>query len=214
MRADRAIAGLSGAALSVAVGFAPGELGVREIVFLALAGVVLLGAFAPKLPILHKCRKIGAPRVSAALSFEALEEDGSEDLVVTHVGGEATPRVLRVGLVNKGPGLVREALVNVFVDAGVEIVASDYRGDPSIGHGKAMPRTRVDGRPMRFWADEVSIPKEARLLNYRLSFPAVRDLGSEFSIRVQYDADDLYGGERTEERKVRVVDLSDTMEDQ
>ena len=130
------------------------------------------------------------------------------------VGGEATPRVLRVGLVNKGPGRVREALVNVFVDAGVEIVASDYRGDPSIGHGKAMPRTKVNGRPMRFGPTRCPSPRKHDCsIIVCLSRPCVIS-GSEFSIRVQYDADDLDGGERTEERKVRVVDLSDTMEDQ
>lgn len=209
MRADRAVAGLTGMAVLVAVAFAPGKVSMREIVFLSLTALVFFGTFAPKFPILHALPKVGAPRVSVVLSFEAVEEGGSEDLVVSRVGGVADPRVLRVGFINRGPGRVREALVNVLVDARVEIVASDYQGETTVPRGKAMPRTVVDGKPMRFWADEVSLPKDARLLHYCLSFPDARALGNEFSIRVQYDADDLYGGERVHEQKVRVVDLKD-----
>jgi hypothetical protein len=193
----------------VAVAFAPGALSVRQIVFLALGGVILGGTFAPMLPILHRLPTVGAPRVSVALSFEPLH-GGPEDLTVSHSSGcpVELDRVLRVGFVNRGPSRVHAALVNVLVPETVEIEASDHKGDTSITHGREMPPTVIDGIPMRFWAEkDVALPVGAILLNYRLSFSDVQALGSEFSIRVSYDADDLHGGERVYERKVRLINL-------
>jgi hypothetical protein len=211
MRADRAAAGLSGAAILVVIALSPGGVAVMEPVLLIVAGLVVLGTFAPALPLLHRLRVVGAPQVSVVVSFEPLSEGGSEDLRVSHVGGHAAePRVLRVGFVNDGPRRVRSALVNVLVDARVEITASDHLGDTTFTHGRAMPLTNIDGRPMRFWADkDVTLAVGATLLNYRLSFPDVLGLGNEFPVRVQYDADDLHGGERVDEHKVYVIDLKD-----
>jgi hypothetical protein len=192
----------------IAIAFAPGALSVREIVFLSVAGAVLVGTFAPMLPVLNRLPAIGAPRVSVALSFEPLH-GGSEDLVVYHHGGHlVAPRVLRVGFVNKGPSRVHTVLINILVPEVVVIEGSDHNGDPSMTHGREMPTTVVGGRPMRFWADkDVALPVGAILLNYRLSFPDVSALEDEFSVRVQYDADDLYGGERVYERTIRVREL-------
>lgn len=202
MQADRATAGLGGTAVLVAVAFAPGHLTTREVVFLVLAAIVLLATFAPILPGLNRLPKVGASRLSLALSFEP------GDLVVTHFGGHhAEPRILRLGFVNYGPRRVHRTLVNVLVPAGVELEACDYAGGPS-ERGKAMPLTVLDGEPTRFWADpDTDFPVGATLMHYKLTFPKdVRALGESFRIRVQYDSDDLYGGERVLDRTVRLVD--------
>ena len=63
---------------------------------------------------------------------------------------------------------------------------------------------------MRFWADdELTLPKGGRLLFYELRFPKAEALGGGggVPVRVRYDSDDLYGGERVYEQQVRVVDL-------
>jgi hypothetical protein len=208
MRADRAAAGLSGVAVLVVIALSPGGVAVMEIVLLVTAGLVFLGTFAPALPLLHRLPGVGAPRVSVALSFEPMG-GGSEDLVVSHYGGMIPlPCVLRVGFNNQGPRRVQGTLINVLVDLGVDIEGSDYLGDTSITHGRPMPRTEVDRRPMCFWADkDVTLTVGGTLLNYRLRFPDVGILGDEFVIRVQYDSDDLHGGERVHERRVPVVDM-------
>jgi hypothetical protein len=54
MGADRAAAGLGGAAVMVAVAFAPKGVSVVEGVFLGLAVLVLAVAFAPILPGLNR----------------------------------------------------------------------------------------------------------------------------------------------------------------
>jgi hypothetical protein len=212
MQADRATAGLGGTAVLVAVAFAPGHLTMREVVFLVLAAVVLLATFAPILPVLHRIPKIGARRVSLVLSWEHVGGNGNEgsgDLVLTHVGGHnAEPRVLRLGFVNKDRR-VHRMLVNVLVPEAVELEACDYAGGPS-DRGKAMPLTMVDGVPMRFRADQDVDLTGALLMHYKLSFPDVTALGTDFRIRVQYSSDDLYGGERVLDRTVRLVDKGAT----
>lgn len=55
---------------------------MKEIVFLALAGLILLGTFAPIIPLLHRLPKVGAPRVSVALSFEPRWLGDTTDLVI------------------------------------------------------------------------------------------------------------------------------------
>jgi hypothetical protein len=210
MRSDRAAAGLSGTAILVVIALAPGGYEVMEWVLLTIAGLVAVATFAPALPVLHQLPKVGAPRVRVALSFEP-DQDGSEELRVVHVEGRGVmPRVLRVGFINDGPKCVRGALVNVLVDARVEMTASDHLGDTNYTHGRAMPLTEVDGLSMRFWADkDLTLPVGSHLLDYRLSFPDVLALGDSFLIRVQYDSDDLYGSERIYEQRVPVQDLKD-----
>lgn len=181
-----------------------------EPILLVIAGLVVLATFAPTLPVLHRLPRIGAPCVRVVLSFEP-DQDGSEGLQVNHVEGRgAVSRVLRVGFINDGPKRVRGTLVNVLVDARVAIVASDHLGDTDYTHGRAMPQTVVDDCPMSFWADDdVTLPVGARLFNYVLSFPNdARTLGDGFTIRVQYDSDDLYGGERIYEQRVLVEDVA------
>jgi hypothetical protein len=181
-----------------------------EPILLVIAGLVVLATFAPTLPVLHRLPRIGAPRVHVHLSFEP-DQDGSEDLEVVHVEGRAAgPRVLRVGFVNDGPKRVQATLVNVLVDPPVKINASDHLGDTSLTHGRAMPQAGINGRPMNFWADkDVSLTVGATLLDYLLTLPSdVRELGDGFVVRVQYDADDLYGGERIYEQRIPVVDVS------
>src|ERR1700675_175078 len=121
MQADRATAGLSAAAIAVAFAFAPGELTMREISFLIVAALILALTFAPILPLLNRLPKMGAPRVTVALSFEPLHPDGSEELVMERVPGSIiAPRVLRVGFINGGPRRVHRTLVNVLVPAGLD----------------------------------------------------------------------------------------------
>ena len=205
MRADRAAAGLSGAAILVVIALSRGGVAVMEPVLLVAAALVVLVTFAPALPLLHALPAVGAPRVCVALSFEP-DQDGSEDLRITHVEGRgAVPRVLRVGLINDGPRRVQGAVVNVIVDERVELVASDHLGNTEFSHGRSMPLTEMGGRPARFWAeDDVTLPVSAKLLNYRLWFPDVLALGDGFTVRVQYSADDLYGGDRVHDQQVRV----------
>lgn len=187
---------------------------MRETVFLVLAALILLVTFAPILPVLHSIPKIGAPRVSVALSWEHVGGDGNSgtgDLVLTHFGGRnLEPRVLRLGLINSGPRRVHRTLVNVLVPAEVGLESCDYAGGPS-DRGKPMPLTVLDGAPTRYWADEdVDLPVGALLLHYKLSFPPdASTLGTSFRIRVQYDADDLYGGERVLDKTVRLRDMKD-----
>jgi hypothetical protein len=210
VQSDRVAAGFAAAGVFIALALAPGALSIREIVFLLLAALVLLLTFAPVVPVLHLLPRVGAPRVRVALSFEP-NQDGDEALEVRHVEGLGVEsRVLRVGFINDGPKRVRGALINVLVPAEVELTACDYDCSANITHGKAMPQTIVDDRPMRFWADkDVDFHVGAILLHYRLSFPHVLRLGDQFPVRVTYSSDDLYGGERICEQQVQVSDLKD-----
>jgi hypothetical protein len=70
MRADRAAAGLSGAAILVVIALSAGGVAVIETVLLVAAGLIVLATFAPALPVLHRMPLIGGPRVSVILSFE------------------------------------------------------------------------------------------------------------------------------------------------
>jgi hypothetical protein len=212
MRSDRAAAGLSGAALFVALAFAPEKVTMREIVFLVLAAVWLVVAFAPVLPVLNGIPKIGAPRVRVALGFvrPGGASGNADSLQITHVGGlAAEPRVLRVAFINKGPKTVRDAMVNVLVDAALDLQASTRTGEPE-DRGRDMGPTDVDGRPMRFWAEpDVALIVGHRQFHYRLGVPHVEALGDKVLIRVQYGADALYGGERIHDEWVPVVNLKE-----
>lgn len=210
MQSDRVGAGFAAAAVFVALALVPGTGSVRELLFLALALGALLVTFTPMLPGLNRLPLIGAPRVHVHLSFEPTRPGGDKDLVMARFGNSFEMRVLRVGFINAGPRQVRDVLVNVLVDAAVTIDASSHTGDIKFSHGKAMPPTEIERkkgelRPMRFWADEIRIPKGARILSYRLLVADPR-LGDEFLVRVQYDSDDLPGGERVHEQTVRIAD--------
>jgi hypothetical protein len=207
MGADRAAAGLGGAAVMIAVAFAPKGVSVVEGIFLGLAVLVLAVAFAPILPGLNRLPKVGAPAVSVVLSFEPLNGDPTE-LAVTNIAGiGAQPQILRVGFVNAGPRRVHRTLINILVPEAVGLVACDHTGDTSNSHGRSMPATVLDDVPTRFWADkDVDLPVGALLMHYKLSFPDPAALGSAFRIRVTYDSDDLYGGERISEETVPVLE--------
>lgn len=209
MRADRAVAGLTAMAIVVAVGFAPGAFGLRQWIALGAALLVFLIAFAPILPWLNGLPKIGAPRVTVYLTFDP--PAGSDDLSLSWMstaGIWPPPRVLRVGFKNDGPRSVKDALINVLVDAPVQLEASDHAGSVEL-RGKEMPFTEVKGRPMRFWAEKgVTFPVGSLLLHYRLTFPDGKALGDKFLIRATYHSDDLYGGERVHEEWVSVIDTA------
>jgi hypothetical protein len=208
MRADRAVAGLTAVVVLLTVAHVLEEPTAKEGAILGVAILVLVLTFAPVLPILHALPRIGAPRVSVNLSFERERDGGGEELVVRRDGEHAPEKTLRVGFSNDGPRRVSDVVVNVIVPETVEISACDVKGDTDSTHGRAMPLTEVDGRRMRFWADdELTLPKGGRLLFYELRFPKAEALGGGFPVRVQYDSDDLYGGERVYEQQVRVVDL-------
>lgn len=205
MRADRATAGISLAAITVAFAFAPGKLTVREVLFLIAAVAILALTFAPMLPWLNRLPKVGASRVTTVLSFEPLYPGGPEELLVP--GSTIAPRILRVGFINGGPRRVHRTLINVLVPAGVDIEGCDYRGDTGESHGRAMPPTVLDGVPTHFWADkDLDLPVGALLMHYKLTVRDVASVGESFRLRMTYGSDDLYGGERAVEETVRVVD--------
>jgi len=153
--------------------------------------------------------RCGAPQVSVVVSFEPLSEGGSEDLRVSHVGGHAAePRVLRVGFVNDGPRRVRSALVNVLVDARVEITASDHLGDTT-SHTVEQCPSRHRRSPYAFLGRQGrNVAFGATLLNYRSRSRCAR-ARQRVPSPCAYDADDLHGGERVDEQQVYVIDLKD-----
>jgi hypothetical protein len=208
MRAERATAGFSAAAIAVAFAFAPGKLTAREVLFLVAAVAILALTFAPMLPWLNRLPRVGAPRVTVVLSFEPSYPGAPEELLMERVPGSIiAPRILRVGFVNGGPSRVHRTLVNVLVPAGLDIEGCDYRGDTGESHGRAMPPTVLDGTPTHFWADkDVDLPVGALLMHYRLTVRDVASVGESYRLRMTYDSEDLYGGERAVEETVRIVD--------
>jgi hypothetical protein len=198
MRADRAAAGLSGAAILVVIALSPGGLAVMEAVLLVVAALVVLATFAPALPGLHRLPIVGEPRVEAILSFEGA--------VLTCEALRDGMTVFRVGFVNHGPHRVRDALINVVVSAGVEIEASDPRGRP-LARGSLGPPTELDGKSANFWIDkDVALPVGATLLHYRLSVRNLGDLTGYITVRVAFHSDDFYGKrDRVCMRRERVI---------
>jgi hypothetical protein len=182
---------------------------VTLAVVLGMLGVaVLVITWAPALPWLNKLPKVGAARMSVTITFgEPIP--GHEELIVRHARTMPDAKVLWLRFVNDGRQRVESVLVNVLVDAAVEITACDHQGNP-MHRGSAMSPTEWGGRQMNRWTEkDVDVPVGVKLLYYRLSFPDPRLLGAKPVVVVTYSADGLYGGERVCEKPLRVVDLDE-----
>lgn len=186
MFSSRTSAGGTGATLLVLIAFQPGGIAVMGPILIGAAVLLVLATLAPKLPVLHRLPRVGAPLIEPQITIPA--NTGGE-LVVN---GSSQEVVLRVGFVNKGPTTLRDVTMNVCVARPLDLQACDFHGVP-IAQGSEMPDTVIDGHFWAFWADDLKVPVGSTYRSYKVSCPAL----GRFPIRVTFSADDLYGPERT-----------------
>lgn len=183
VRADRAAAGLSGAAILVVLALAPGGSEWITWVLLLVAALVVLGTFAPVLPVLHRLLIVGSPSVELRLSFHELTSDVARQAVT----------MVRVGITNNGPGEIRRPLLNVLVPRPVDVEPCDAFGarEP-VGRGKRMPDTSehvMSGRESAFWVERLDdVDHGSALAHYRISCTEA----GEWAVRVKLTSSSLY----------------------
>ncbi|HWW66464.1 MAG TPA: hypothetical protein VNY83_00640 [Solirubrobacterales bacterium] len=97
-----------------------------SIVFFAFAGLAILGAFANRLPWLHRLPGIGDPRLSATLSV-----DGRSNLTVRVPRGEARHALIHVGIKNASRLDVQPAHVNFLMTERIKRYKCNHNGVPS-----------------------------------------------------------------------------------
>ena len=170
MRADRAAAGLTAAGVLVALAFAPAGFSAGTWLLLASAVLVVLGTFAPALPVLHVLPLVGAPHVLLGLTSFDAEAHPRED------GASTVFKVLRVVVENRGPGTLRIPRLNILVPSPIGIVASDVwghrqpegRGDHMAAPGESI----MHGYESRGWNERLyDLEAEQVMLHYLLICP-------------------------------------------
>ncbi|HUA74138.1 MAG TPA: hypothetical protein VL988_05200 [Solirubrobacteraceae bacterium] len=152
-----------------------------EVVLLALAGIVLLATLAPKLPVLYRLPKVGAPSVQLRVTI-----DDQQDLVVA----DPSAVVLRIAIFNGGSTELERARLNVLVPAPTEILAADAFGQPQ-GRGSPMPPTKeqlVPGRDSNFWFERNEFDPGWTPVHYLLNF---REPGT-YPIRIKLVSKSMY----------------------
>jgi hypothetical protein len=166
MRADRAAAGLSGAGILVVLAFAPGGWAAMTYVLLAAAFGVVLGTFAPILPALHRLPGVGLPTVTLNLTVENAQSFSSSDRMVD--------QVLRIGIVNDGPGDLRRVRLNTLIPLPHQMRPSDEFGNVMNARAQRLPNTNeqlIVGANSGAWAEAVGdVDEDALLVHYRLYF--------------------------------------------
>jgi hypothetical protein len=166
MRADRGAAGLSGASILVVIALSPGGIAAMTYVLLAAALGVVLGTFAPILPMLHRLPMIGLPKVELRLTVEDAQSWSSGEAIVA--------QVLRIGIVNEGPGDLKKARVNVLIPLPHQMRPSDEFGNIEQSRAKRLPdtsETLIDNQHSECWIERLGdVDEDALLLHYRLTF--------------------------------------------
>lgn len=135
-------------------------------VLLAAAFGVVLGTFAPIIPMLHRLPMVGLPRVKLILTVEDAQTWSSGEKMVA--------QVLRIAIVNQGPGDLKRARVNVLIPSQHQMRPSDEFGNVDGSRAKRLPDTSealIDGQWSECWAERLGdVDEDALLLHYRLSF--------------------------------------------
>lgn len=135
-------------------------------VLLAAALGVVLGTFAPILPMLHRLPMIGLPKVELRLTVEDAQSWSSGEAIVA--------QVLRIGIVNEGPGDLKKARVNVLIPLPHQMRPSDEFGNIEQSRAKRLPdtsETLIDNQHSECWIERLGdVDEDALLLHYRLTF--------------------------------------------
>lgn len=134
-------------------------------VLLAAAFGIVLGTFAPILPMLHRLPAIGLPKVELHLTVEDAQSWSSGEALVS--------QVLRIGIVNHGPGDLKRARVNVLIPLPHQMRPSDEFGNVET-RAKRLPDTSeilIGDQYSECWAERLGdVDEDALLLHYRLTF--------------------------------------------
>jgi hypothetical protein len=183
MRADRAAAGLSGAAILVVIALSPEGIFVMEPILLVAAGLVVLGTFAPVLPVLHRLPIVGAPTVKLRLTI-----GGRDDLVVPD--GSSTTK-LRIGICNEGSSELERARLSVLVPDTVTIFPVDAYFGTHESRGTRMPPTSerlLPGMDSNWWFERHNLDPDWTMLHYRVGFPGP----GAYPIRIKLVSKSMY----------------------
>ena len=184
MRADRAAAGLSGVAILVVIALSPGGSAAMTYLLLAVAFGVAFGTFAPVIPALHRLPLVGLPKVELRLTLEDAQSFSSGESMVA--------QVLRIGIVNKGPGDLKRVRFNTLIPLPHQMRPSDEFGNIEVSRAKRLPDTDeslIDGVRSECWAERPGdIDEDAMLYHYRLAFTE----SGAWPVRVRLSSPSLY----------------------
>ena len=171
--ANRVNAGIAAATLVVVVGLAAlSWCRLLTISLLALGGLILVGTFAPRLPLLHALPFVGAVRPNVSLAVAGRYRDG-----VIYSVGIYTPTRLD------------DAAINFIVPADVTVQRSTQTGDP-IADGNVL--TTVDefgpGTNQVHWNKYLEIRRGHAALYFTLSSASPQTI----PVRLKLDSEKLY----------------------
>lgn len=194
----RATVGVGVATILVVVALSPGGAAVMEPILLALAGLVLLATLAARLPLLHRLRMVGSPRVTVRVTI------GDEATRLTTFPGATT--IIRVGITNGGGMELERARLNVLLPAPTSIESCTHDGAPvQRRDGQLMPETSeelIPGRASTFWFERVDLDPGPTILHFACRFPEPGD----YPFRVKIASKSLYGRVVQADHTIHVVE--------
>lgn len=135
-------------------------------VLLAAAFGVVLGTFAPIIPLLHQLPVVGLPRVALRLTVEDTQSYSNRERMVDPV--------LRIGIVNRGPGDLKRVRLNMLIPLPHSMRPSGESGNIENTRAKRLPDTSeslIGGHSSECWAERLGdVDEDALLVHYRLRF--------------------------------------------
>ena len=161
--------------------------------FILLFVFAVAGVCAPKLPVLHRSRWIGAP---VALSTAGLY--GGTGLRITVDPATERPRgaVLRVQVKNIGPGPMRTPMLTVLLPKGIKVDRCNHLGEHVEGGTWLAPHPHQLG-PHRLadrWVGERSILAANRAFDLWIRIEIPFGAEGEYPFQLVLDSSDIHGG--------------------